>query len=403
MSLKDGGLGACAGVLTGVIQSYEWGSTQALAAMMGYKPAKEPQAELWFGTHRRGSATLLRPSADGHPSNPQVLDEVISANPLGELGSMVANKFAGELPFLLKVLAVAQPLSLQAHPNRTQAHKGYEAEERHGIPLQAPNRSYVDRNHKPELICALEPFTALCGFRFCAGTAELLSSLGVTELSPVLTILQASNLAEHTRIRQVLQWLWGLDHKTAAKLAKRVTQACSTPGPFAAERRWAVRIAKHHLEDVGVVVALLLNLVTLQPAQALFLEAGNMHCYLEGLAVEVMSNSDNVLRGGLTQKHVNTDALLEVVNCRPSTVLPLTATEPSYTFRPPVAEFCLTRMEVSQRVQCIGQGPEIVLCVSGEVSVAGQQIRSGQAVWVPASCDVFNVDGSGLVFSATVG
>ncbi len=406
-------------LLSGAIQPYSWGSTTALAQMMGCRvPTKQPQAELWFGTHPRGPAQLLDASlsgaevcGQGDSGGPRAagglasvgLDEVIAADPVGQLGVEVARKFADQLPFMLKVLAVAEPLSLQAHPSRSQAQAGFEAEEQKSIASDAPNRSFVDRNHKPELLCALGPFVALCGFRNLDATAELLGSLGVAGLAPAIELLQAPELDESDRVHRVLAWLWTLDKQLGTELALKVARACSVPGAFGTERRWAVRIAKCHPGDVGVVVALMLNVVSLKAGQAIFLEAGNLHCYLDGVGVEVMSNSDNVLRGGLTQKHINTAALLEVVNCDPGTVSPLTATEPNHTFRPPVAEFCLTRMEVAKPVQCVSHGPEIALCVAGELSVAGQRVASGQAAWIPATNREFEIAGTGLVFRAAAG
>ncbi|MYG93747.1 MAG: mannose-6-phosphate isomerase, class I [Acidimicrobiia bacterium] len=406
------------GVLDGVIKPYSWGSTDSLAAMMGTTSTTTPQAELWFGTHPRGPATLLRPAASRNVSSdalsgvsPDVLrlDEVIAADPQSELGQQVARKFAGKLPFLLKVLAVARPLSLQVHPNAFEAQAGFEAEEQQGVRVDAAHRSFVDRNHKPELICALEPFTVLCGFREPVATAKLLRGLGVLELEPAVKLLQANHSQASDQIQQVLAWLWGLDVASGAELAQQVAQACDdlvhvgSHAEFHAEMHWAARLAEHHEGDVGVVVALMLNLVTLQPGQALFLEAGRLHCYLEGMAVEIMANSDNVLRGGLTQKHVDTNALLEVLDCRPSDVALLTPTASTHTFRPPVAEFRLIRMEVSRPVRCVNDGPEIALCVAGCLSVANQKIRGGQAVWVPASSGDFEVAGEGLLFRAMPG
>ncbi|MCY4434727.1 MAG: mannose-6-phosphate isomerase, class I [bacterium] len=376
------------GVLRGAVQPYAWGSREALPRIMGMPPTGEPQAELWLGAHPR-RPSILRRSGEDCP-----LDQVIAADPVGELGADVARTFGDELPFLLKILAVAQPLSLQAHPTKRQAQAGFDAEDHQGISVDADHRSYRDRNHKPELVCALEPFTAFCGFRPPSSAAELLGSLGVSPLDPAIGLLREN------RADRALRWLLERPYPAAAEIAHQVASACARPGPFPDERQWAVRIGEQHPGDVGVAIALLLNLVRLEPGEALYLGAGNLHVYLHGVAVEIMANSDNVLRGGLSVKHVDVPALLEVVDCRPDDVPVVAPDGPYFTFRPPVPDFCLTRIEVSGSVQCHPTGPEIVLCASGNVSAAGYEIVGGGAVWLPAGTGEYEVAGAGLVFRA---
>lgn len=375
-------------MLRGTVQRYAWGSREALPRIMGVPPTGEPQAELWLGAHPRGPSMLRRGGED------LSFDEVIAADPVGELGAETARSIGNELPFLLKILAVDQPLSLQAHPTRQQAQAGFDAEDERGIPVDADNRSYRDRNHKPELICALEPFTAFCGFRPPSTAAELLSSLNVSDLAPAIGLLRED------QADQALRWLLERPPSAGAEIAHRVVEACATPGPFPAERQWAVRIGQKHPGDVGVATALMLNLVELSPGQALFLEAGNLHMYLHGVAVEIMANSDNVLRGGLTPKHVDVPALLEVVDCRAYEVPVTIPDSPNFTFRPPIPDFCLTRIEVADSVRCRTTGPEIVLCVSGQVNAAGCEITGGGAVWLPAGTGEYTISGAGLAFRA---
>lgn len=373
------------------MQPYAWGSREALPRIMGVPPTGEPQAELWLGAHPRAPSVLRRSGVD------QPLDQVIAADPVGELGADTVRSFGGELPFLLKVLAVAQPLSLQAHPTRQQAQAGFDAEEEQGIPVDADHRSYRDRNHKPELVCALEPFTALCGFRPPSSAVALLESLGVPELAPAIGFLQEGEAD------QALRWLLERPPPAGAEIAHQVVAACAQPGPFPNERQWAVRIGEQHPGDVGVAIALMLNLVQLDPGQALYLGAGNLHVYLHGVAVEIMASSDNVLRGGLTVKHVDVPAMLEVVDCRPDEVPVQTPDGPHFTFQSPIPDFCLTRIEVTDAVSCRPDGPEILLCASGEVSAAGQEIRGGGSVWLPAGTGEYEVAGAGLVFRARAG
>ena len=358
---------------------------------MGAAPSGEPQAELWLGAHRRAPSVLRRDGID------RPLDRVIADDPDGELGAETARSFGGELPFLLKILAVDQPLSLQTHPTREQAQAGFDSEDELGIPVDADHRSYRDRNHKPELICAIEPFTAFCGFRPISAAASLLASLEVSDLSPAIDFLR---LGEAER---ALRWLLERPPESGAAIASQVVAACGRPGPFPDERQWAVRIGEQHPGDIGVATALMLNLVHLRPGQAVFLGAGNLHVYLHGVAVEIMANSDNVLRGGLTVKHVNLPALLEVVDCQAGEVPLMTPDSPLFTFRPPVPDFCLTRVEVAGAVPCHAAGPEIVLCASGEATAAGQQITGGEAVWLPAPTGGYEIVGNGLVFRAQIG
>lgn len=373
------------------MQSYAWGSTEALPRIMGEQPTGEPQAELWLGAHPRAPSMLRRGGTD------RPLDLVIADDPEGELGADIARSFGGELPFLLKILAVAQPLSLQTHPTRQQAQAGFDSEDEKGIPVGADHRSYRDRNHKPELICALEPFTALCGFRPLSTAASLLESLGVADLDPAIGLLRSGE-ADHA-----LRWLLERPPESGAAIAHQVVAACAEPGPFPDERRWAVRIGEQHPGDIGVAIALMLNLVHLHPGQALFLGAGNLHVYLHGVAVEIMANSDNVLRGGLTVKHVDVPAVLDVVDCRPLEVPVQSPDGPCFAFQTPVPDFGLSRVELTGVRRFLPSGPEIVMCVSGSASVAGHVVTGGGAVWVPASTGEYEVTGDGLVFRARTG
>ena len=376
------------GVLSGAIQPYAWGSREALPRIRGEQPTGEAQAELWLGAHPKVPSMLRRGGTD------RPLDQVIAADPEGELGADTARSFGGELPFLLKILAVDQPLSLQTHPTRQQAQAGFDAEEERGIPADADSRSYRDRNHKPELICALEPFTAFCGFRPLSAAASLLESLGVADLGPAIGFLRSGEA------NQALRWLIERSPESGAAIAHQVVAACAESGPFHNERQWAVRIGEEHPGDIGVAIALMLNLVHLQPGQALFLGAGNLHVYLHGVAVEIMANSDNVLRGGLTVKHVDVPAVLDVADCRPLEVSVQSPDGPCFAFQTPVPDFELTRVELAGVRRFLPSGPEIVLCTSGSVSVAGYVVTGGGAVWVPAASGEYEVGGDGLVFRA---
>ena len=379
------------GVLQGIVQAYPWGSREALPRIAGEQPSGEVQAELWLGAHPRAPSVLRRGGID------RPLNQVIADDPEGELGADTARSFGRELPFLLKILAVDQPLSLQTHPTRRQAQAGFDAEEERGIPVDADHRSYPDRNHKPELVCALEPFTVFCGFRQLSTAASLLESLGISDLGPAIGFLWSGEAD------RALRWLLERPPESGAAIAHQVVAACTEPGPFPDERQWAAWIGEQHPGDIGAAIALMLNLVHLQPGQALFLGAGNLHVYLRGVAVEIMANSDNVLRGGLTVKHVDVPAVLDVADCRPLEVPVQSPDAPCFAFQAPVPDFGLSRVELAGVRRFHPSGPEIVLCTSGRVSVAGHAITGGGAVWVPAAAGEYEVAGEGLVFRAQTG
>jgi len=358
-----------------------------------------------------------------HPGNPsrvlpagRGLDEVIAADPMGELGSRVAGRYGPRLPFLMKVLAAAAPLSLQAHPSPAQALEGYAREEAAGLALDDPTRSYKDDSHKPELICALTPFTALCGFRSSQATRRLLAGLAVPRLDE-LTAGMAEDAGdgdgESPALRELFATLVSLRGDDRRVLLQQVFAACrkdSGDPEFAAERACVARLARDYPADVGVVAALLLNLVRLQPMEAVYLPAGNLHAYLEGVGIEIMACSDNVLRGGLTPKHVDVDELLKVLRfiAGPVPVLRPRRVGAEEVFDAPAEEFRLSRVVVGgdEPVAFAGDGPEVLLCMEGSVTVvsdgAAVQVPKGSSAYVPASAGGTTLTGAGTVFRATV-
>ncbi|MGE0879523.1 MAG: mannose-6-phosphate isomerase, class I [Acidimicrobiia bacterium] len=360
--------------LENTVQRYAWGDTAAIPRLLGTAPDGDPQAELWMGAHP------LAPSrAAGMP-----LDELIMTDRTAMLGTRVAERF-GRLPFLLKVLAAAKPLSLQVHPSMEQAVAGFGREDALGVPLDASFRSYKDPSHKPELVCALTPFTALCGFRPIERTKALLTDLGLADL------IELEDL--NGEVGRLLR----LERDEQADIAERVVSACK--GKRHPECQWALRIANAYPGDVGVLVALLLNLVELKPQQAIYLPAGNLHAYLEGTAVEIMASSDNVLRGGLTPKHVDVDELQHVLDDSPIEVDVLggarrDASETVYVT--PAAEFELSRIDVPTGAtwEAKTDGPEIVLFTEGG--------RRGLSFFVPASEPSYVIVGPATAYRAKV-
>lgn len=393
-------------LLDNPIQHYAWGSRTSLAELLGHPPASQPEAELWIGAH---------PTAPSRLSDGRSLLDAIRSDPANLLGHEVRARFGARLPFLLKVLAVDAPLSLQAHPTLEQAARGFAREELAGVPLDAPERTYKDDNHKPELLCALTPFEALSGFRPPAESAALFEWLGVTSLDLVELRSGAPDALRRTFSR--LMTLPATARATVtADVLSRCERARPSGGRFAASVAWAAKLGARYPGDIGAVASLLLNHLSLEPLDAVFLEAGRLHAYLSGTGVEIMANSDNVLRGGLTPKHIDVPELLHVLAfdsppVRPSPVRELSPCELRY--ETPAPEFQLSRLELGpgQRFQADVLGPEILLCVDGQATVvpspraasAPRPLRRGQACFLPASSGGYELQGNGRVFRATVG
>lgn len=399
-------------LLDNPIQHYAWGSRTGLAQLLGRPAAAQPEAELWIGAH---------PKAPSRLSDGRSLRDAILQDPSAMLGAEVERRFGAELPFLLKVLAVDAPLSLQAHPNIEQARAGFAREQSLGVPIDAPERTYKDANHKPELLCALTPFEALSGFRPRAEAAELFASLGLKSIDIASALLHDGGL------RAAFTALFSLPKEHHAEVGAEVVRACerlaARPGPFSASLGLAVELWQRYPGDIGVVASLLLNHVTLGPLEAIYLEAGSLHAYLRGVGVEIMANSDNVLRGGLTPKHVDVPELLRILRFEssPPTLAPArTASAGEVSYETPAPDFRLSRIDLSPAPGIVStpSGPELLLCTDGqaqiEVSTAGdagarapflpaRPLRRGQACFFPACAGGYRLAGAGRVFRARVG
>ena len=378
--------------LDNTIRPYAWGSTTAIPELLGVAPSGEPQAEMWMGAHPGAPSRTARGT----------LVEVIEAYPERELGAAAVAKFGPRLPFLLKILAAGAPLSLQVHPNLAQAKEGYEDEERRGIPVDAGHRNYKDANHKPELICALTEFDGLCGFRDPNQAAELLAGLGVDSLKPYVDLLHAH--PEDAALREVLTAVLSADPE---EMARTVTEAAAACARLGGEYAPYADIAHHYPGDPGVIAAMLLNYVRLQPGEALFLGAGIPHAYLSGLGVEIMANSDNVLRCGLTPKHVDVPELLRIVRFEaadPGVLRPEASPDGEEVYETPIDEFRLSRYvlpEGGAAHDLTRPTPQILLCTAGSIRAGEHELSPGQSVFVPAG-EKAEVSGTGTVFRATV-
>ncbi len=387
-------------LLRGALRTYAWGSRTAIAEFTGRPvPAAHPEAELWFGAHPGDPAWLE--TDEGEVS----LLAALAADPEGELGAASRARFGDVLPFLVKVLAADEPLSLQAHPSAAQALEGYLREERLGIPVNSPYRNYRDTSHKPELLVALEPFEALAGFRQASRTTELLRALAVSDLDPFIDLLSDQSDADGLRAL-FTTWITApqpdIDVLVPAVLDGAIHYLSSGATEFAAEAKTVLELGERYPGDAGVLAALLLNRITLAPGDAVFVPAGTLHTYLRGFAVEVMANSDNVLRGGLTPKHVDVPELLRVLDFNPSAeseLRPHVRREGFVqVYETPADEFAVALLSLGAEyvgheldASCshgTAQGPQILLCTEGCTTVHGKSrsltLERGMAAWVPA-------------------
>jgi len=384
-------------LLRGAIRTYAWGSRTAIAEFTGRPvPAAHPEAELWLGAHPGDPAWLE--TDDGEIS---LLDALI-ADPEGQLGSSARTRFGDVLPFLVKVLAADEPLSLQAHPSAEQAIEGYLREERLGIPVSSPIRNYRDNRHKPELLVALQPFEALAGFRPAGRTVELLRALAVSDLDPYIELLNDQSDADGLRAL-FTTWITApqpdIDVLIPAVLEGAIHYVTSGATEFAAEAKTVLELGEQYPGDAGVLAALLLNRISLAPGEAIFLPAGNLHTYLRGVAVEVMANSDNVLRGGLTPKHVDVPELLRVLDFTPTTAAqlrpPVHRDGLELIYDTPAAEFAVSVLTLADEhlghevdAPSRHDGPQILLCTEGATTIHGKSraltLNRGMAAWVAA-------------------
>jgi mannose-6-phosphate isomerase len=354
-----------------------------------------PEAEMWMGAHPLAPSRVARGS----------LAEVIARDPERELGAASVRAFGTRLPFLLKVLAAAEPLSIQAHPDTARARAGFEEEEKKGIPRDAAHRNYKDTSHKPELLCALTPFDALCGFRRRDETIALFDALAVKELDGVLAPLRdARDLGATFRAIMTALPAGAVDATVRACAAHR--------GPFLRECAWALRLARLYPGDAGVVSALLLNNLRLEPGEAIYLGAGNLHAYLEGVGVEIMASSDNVLRGGLTKKHVDVPELMRVLDFADGPVAPIRPHDAGgvdgreKVYDTPAPEFRLSVFPALAGV--VGRttaGPEILLVTRGTATLraggTALALARGASAYVPASTGSYVLEGDATVYRAT--
>ncbi|MET0452078.1 MAG: mannose-6-phosphate isomerase, class I [Mycobacterium sp.] len=405
-------------LLRGALRTYAWGSHTAIAEFTGRpSPTPHPEAELWLGAHPGDPAWL---AGDGIERS---LLDTIAADPEGQLGGTARQRFGDALPFLAKVLAADEPLSLQAHPSAAQAMEGFAREDRLGIPVSAPNRNYRDRSHKPELMVALTPFEALAGFRPVDGSVDLMRALSVADLDPFVNLLAGQ--ADAGGLRALFTtWITApqahLDVLVPAVLDGAINYLRSGETRFAQEAKTTLQLGELYPGDAGVLASMLLNRISLEPGQGIYLPAGNLHAYLHGMGFEVMANSDNVLRGGLTPKHVDVPELLRVLDFTPteeSALRPQVVTEGiELVYDTPAPEFAVSVLrldgpELGHQVDAPARhdGPQVLLCTEGSVQVHAKAglltLDRGASAWVSADDGPIRLvaDEPATLFRATVG
>ncbi|MDR3192571.1 MAG: mannose-6-phosphate isomerase, class I [Treponema sp.] len=388
--------------LQNTVKHYEWGSPVHIPALLGADNSQAaPWAELWMGVHPGGPSRIAgNKTVTNNPANaPQAgelsLRDLIAANPERYVGRSAAKSFGG-LPFLFKLLAAAKPLSIQAHPNLGQAREGWRRENEKGIPLEAPNRNYKDNCHKPEILCALNPFTAMCGFRPPEEIDSLLAKHfdgAPRSLREGIGLLQTA-LNGKDPLKGFLEALFRLSPETLGELTVYARETALPDG----EWDLVSRFAGLYPGDPGIIAPLYLNLLQLMPGEAVYLPAGVLHAYVHGFAVELMANSDNVLRGGLSSKHVDVEELLSILDFnpyRPKILKAQPAGNGLSRYDTPCREFSLQVMKSRGGTVFFPEmGPAIVVVTEGKLRVSpgddkklqGENwtLARGESAFIPA-------------------
>jgi mannose-6-phosphate isomerase len=406
--------------LKNTVKNYDWGSPQWLPEFLGEKNiSRIPWAELWMGVHPSGPSRIM-----GGPEGGELfLPDLIARNPRYFLGEETGRDF-GALPFLFKVLAATKPLSIQAHPDAEQARQGWERENSGAVPLDAPERNYKDPNPKPEILCALSRFKALCGFRRPEEIRILLEIFGAESglQSAMEGLVSAlSDSGDSHPLKAFLSRLYTLDPEILKAMSGYGRhQALGEEYPEYSEE-WALvrNLAGLYPGDSGVIAPLYLNLLTLAPGEAIYLPAGILHAYIHGMGVELMANSDNVLRGGLSSKHIDLKELFRVLKFfpfRPQVLRPGGQGENGtgnrslcFKYPAPCGEFSLSLIQGGEHVFS-SKGPSIVLVTEGELVIdrgSGDngklRLRQGESAFVPAGGGELKFSGAYTLYAAGTG
>ncbi len=391
----------------------EWGSAEAIPAFLGELGNGAPTSEMWFGGHPDGPTRILGPG--GVPA--ESLTDFIAEDPQRRLGRGVVFAFGPHLPYLMKLIAPARALSLQVHPTKEIAREGYLREEALGIPRTDPRRTYRDMNHKPEMLYALTDFEALVGFRVPRKARGLLEGLDGRLADAVRRRLRLSTV--RGGLRSLVSWLFDGDSLACPEAVaefcgaceRRLAEGCS---PSVRTDVMVADLARLHPGDPGIVVAFLMNPVSLRPGEAVYIPPRQIHSYQSGLGVEIMASSDNVVRAGLTQKYVDSAQLVEIAEFSALPPIRLAPEHPTVTtdrFLAPAQEFMLSVTtlvgESGPGVVIPGEGPRLVLAIEGQIELASSggstaspkwvSLERGQSVFISAEERVLRARGTGRV------
>lgn len=397
-------------ILKNEIKEYAWGSRTFIPELTGMpSPCEKPQAEMWLGAHPSASSMALM-------DNMQIpLNELIKKDIKGTLGMSVADKFSNSLPFLLKVLAAAKPLSIQAHPDKEQARRGFRRENSKEIPFDSPNRNYKDQNHKPELICALTPLWALKGFRRNKDIIELMDKLDASAIGLKTDLLK--NQPGKEGLKSFFSSLLTMDKERQNHVVEKIMGIVKGMETSEHAFEWMKRICKEYPGDIGVLSPLFLNVVSLKPTEAMYIASGELHGYLEGAGLELMANSDNVIRGGLTPKHIDVTELIDILEFtphEPKIIRPEHIGNNEAVYRTGNDEFMLSviSLQGGAREGSIYRGPglrnaEIIICTAGKARVEDIRkgdildVSRGMSLFIPASVEGYIINGEATIYKAT--
>lgn len=382
---------------------YAWGSVDLLPALIGMRPDGRPVAEIWMGAHAAAPSSI---EIDGHEVG---LDDFIGRCPQQALGADIMKKSGPHLPFMMKLLAADKPLSLQVHPTREQAEEGYRREEAAGLAPTDPTRNYRDSAHKPEMLYALTPFEMMCGFRPVKVIRGLLEGLRVEEVDPLVRSLSCRDPEE--ALRSALTELLTAQPGHQRSVTHAVVSSAQAQSEQRPEYRLVCELAQHFPNDIGTIASLFLNYLRIQPGEAVFVGAGMLHSYVRGLGIEVMATSDNVLRAGLTSKHVDVKELLRLVEFAPGEPewLHPTRIGDASIYAPPVRDFALwtytPRSTVDPGASVTVEGPatgaRIAVCCGGSSTLIRKTERldlgPGEAALIPHIDGSFNITATGKV------
>ncbi|MEH0740258.1 mannose-6-phosphate isomerase, class I [Vibrio cholerae] len=388
--------------LENVIQNYAWGSKHAISKLFGIQnPNDEPQAEIWMGAHPNGCSKI---AATG-----ELLSEVIAKDSKGMFGDYTAARF-GELPYLFKVLAAETPLSIQVHPRKERAQQGFERENALGIALDAPNRNYKDPNHKPELVYALTFYKAMNGFRPIAEIIALFNEANISSLSQELAQLKLQPNSDS--LKCFFSAIMSLEGAAKQFALEELYAAIERPAKTAMSReafQYVADFKQHYKDDIGLFSPLLLNTVELAPGEAMFLHAETPHAYVQGTGLEIMANSDNVLRAGLTPKYIDVPELIDNTRFEPidprHIKLEPVLKEGKLSYPIPVDDFGFDLLSATDEVKSIYlRSAEILFCVEGEAVICANDehvtLRPGESVFVSHNSNVYQYQGNGILARA---